>query len=30
LAGVIDLKMLREDPDAVRRSQRSRGDDPDL
>lgn len=25
---VIDLKLLREDPDAVRRSQRSRGEDP--
>jgi len=27
---VIDLKLLREDPDAVRRSQRSRGANPDL
>jgi seryl-tRNA synthetase len=27
---VIDLKLLREDPDAVRRSQRSRGEDPAL
>ncbi len=27
---MIDLKLLREDPDTVRRSQRSRGDDPDL
>jgi len=27
---VIDLKMLRDDPDAVRRSQRSRGEDPAL
>ena len=25
---VIDLKVLREDPDAVRRSQLSRGEDP--
>ncbi len=30
LTGVIDLKMLRDDPDAVRRSQRSRGEDPAL
>lgn len=30
LTGVIDLKTLREDPDAVRRSQRSRGEDPAL
>jgi len=28
--GVIDLKLLREDPDAVRRSQASRGEDPAL
>jgi seryl-tRNA synthetase len=27
---VIDLKLLREDPDAVRRSQLSRGEDPQL
>jgi len=27
---VIDLKQLREDPDAVRRSQRARGEDPTL
>ncbi|BBZ02200.1 serine--tRNA ligase [Mycolicibacterium chitae] len=27
---MIDLKMLRDDPDAVRRSQRSRGEDPAL
>jgi seryl-tRNA synthetase len=27
---VIDLKLLREDPDAVRRSQTSRGEDPAL
>ncbi len=27
---MIDLKLLREDPDAVRRSQLSRGDDPAL
>ncbi|GBE64096.1 serine--tRNA ligase [Mycobacterium sp. MFM001] len=27
---MIDLKLLREDPDAVRRSQRSRGEDPAL
>ncbi|CAJ1494638.1 serine--tRNA ligase [[Mycobacterium] burgundiense] len=27
---MIDLKTLREDPDAVRRSQRSRGEDPAL
>jgi seryl-tRNA synthetase len=27
---VIDLKLLREDPDAVRRSQASRGEDPEL
>jgi len=27
---VIDLKLLREDPDSVRRSQLSRGDDPAL
>lgn len=27
---MIDLKQLREDPDAVRRSQRSRGEDPAL
>ena len=27
---MIDLKLLREDPDAVRRSQISRGEDPDL
>src|SRR6185437_12350297 len=30
LAPVIDLKLLREDPDAVRRSQLSRGEDPAL
>ncbi|VAZ69914.1 Serine--tRNA ligase [Mycobacterium persicum] len=30
LAPVIDLKLLREDPDAVRRSQLSRGEDPSL
>jgi seryl-tRNA synthetase len=30
LAAVIDLKLLREDPDAVRRSQLSRGEDPTL
>src|SRR6478735_4891923 len=30
LAGVIDLKMLRDAPDVVRRSQLSRGEDPDL
>lgn len=30
LAAVIDLKMLRDDPDAVRRSQLSRGEDPAL
>ena len=27
---MIDLKLLREDPDAVRRSQVSRGEDPAL
>ncbi|MGK2881833.1 MAG: serine--tRNA ligase [Mycobacterium sp.] len=27
---MIDLKLLREDPDVVRRSQRSRGEDPTL
>ncbi|ORV08434.1 serine--tRNA ligase [Mycobacterium celatum] len=27
---MIDLKLLREDPDAVRRSQRNRGEDPAL
>lgn len=27
---MIDLKLLREDPDAVRRSQLSRGEDPTL
>lgn len=27
---MIDLKLLREDPDAVRRSQQSRGEDPSL
>ena len=27
---MIDLKLLREDPDAVRRSQLSRGEDPGL
>jgi seryl-tRNA synthetase len=27
---VIDLKQLRENPDAVRRSQRARGEDPRL
>jgi seryl-tRNA synthetase len=30
LTSVIDLKLLREDPDVVRRSQRSRGEDPEL
>ena len=30
LAAVIDLKLLREDPEAVRRSQLSRGEDPAL
>src|SRR5689334_4404978 len=30
VAPVIDLKLLREDPDAVRRSQLSRGEDPAL
>lgn len=30
LAAVIDLKLLRDDPDAVRRSQLSRGEDPAL
>jgi seryl-tRNA synthetase len=30
LQAVIDLKLLREDPDAVRRSQISRGEDPAL
>ncbi len=30
VAGVIDLKLLRDDPDAVRRSQLSRGEDPGL
>jgi seryl-tRNA synthetase len=30
LRAVIDLKLLREDPDAVRRSQLSRGEDPAL
>jgi seryl-tRNA synthetase len=30
LAAVIDLKLLREDPDLVRRSQLSRGEDPNL
>src|SRR6185312_4128568 len=30
LRAVIDLKLLREDPDAVRRSQLSRGEDPTL
>jgi seryl-tRNA synthetase len=30
LAGVIDLKMLRDAPDVVRRSQLSRGEDPNL
>jgi seryl-tRNA synthetase len=30
LAGVIDLKLLRDDPDRVRRSQTSRGEDPAL
>ena len=28
--GVIDLKLLRDDPEAVRRSQTSRGEDPAL
>jgi len=27
---VIDLKLVREDPDGVRRSQLSRGEDPAL
>ena len=27
---MIDLKLVREDPDAVRRSQLSRGEDPAL
>ena len=27
---MIDLKLLREDPDAVRASQRARGEDPAL
>src|ERR1700743_1817242 len=30
VAAVIDLKLLREDPDAVRRSQLNRGEDPAL
>jgi seryl-tRNA synthetase len=30
VAAVIDLKQLREDPDAARRSQRARGEDPRL
>ena len=30
VGAVIDLKLLREDPDAVRRSQVSRGEDPAL
>ena len=30
VAPVIDLRQLRENPDAVRRSQRARGDDPGL
>jgi seryl-tRNA synthetase len=30
LAGVIDLKLLRDDPELVRRSQTSRGEDPSL
>jgi seryl-tRNA synthetase len=30
LTGVIDLKLLREDPDRVRASQTARGDDPAL
>jgi seryl-tRNA synthetase len=30
VVAVIDLKLLREDPDAVRRSQASRGEDPAL
>ena len=30
VGAVIDLKLLREDPDAVRRSQLSRGEDPAL
>jgi seryl-tRNA synthetase len=30
LTAVIDLKLLREDPDRVRRSQRARGEDPSL
>src|SRR3954452_12013693 len=30
VAAVIDLKLLREDPDVVRASQRARGEDPGL
>src|SRR5262245_3210421 len=30
VAPVIDLKLLRENPDAVRASQRARGEDPGL
>src|ERR1700754_874708 len=30
VAAVIDLKLLRENPDAVRASQRARGEDPGL
>ena len=28
--GVIDLKLVREDPEGVRRSQRGRGENPAL
>src|SRR3979490_10986 len=30
VAAVIDLKLMRENPDAVRASQRARGEDPGL
>src|SRR3954470_15858754 len=30
VAAVIDLRLLRENPDAVRASQRARGEDPGL
>src|SRR5258707_6303270 len=30
VAAVLDLKLLRENPDAVRASQRARGEDPGL
>ena len=30
VAAVIDLRLLRENPDAVRASQRARGEDPAL